>query len=273
MDNRALLGLAILVGIGVVVFIWEQIKGKKNDQLATTGEDKERLKSAVALVLPDETGYEVAYGHWEKVEYYGRSRRTTYYTYALAFNAEKMWMIPLGYEKDKILPGRPVLITKDSLGKADVTPHEKNGELIGVSLVLRDKDGKSPVNLDVDVKNRRSDSYHHVNIDQPEECDAFRRFITGMSDVVAQENAGLDARMKDEADKQAAKGARTLGILGLVTCWTGILGLIFGGIGLLTAPKPKDTGGKAGAPFILCLVATIISALFMAAGAFVIFVL
>lgn len=263
MDQNTILGIGILVVIGVVIFIYEQVKEKKNKQLTENGEDMRRLKEAVATVLPDQTGYEVVYGHWEKVEYYGRSRRTTYYSYALAFDAERMWMIPLGFEKDKILPARPVLITKESLGMATVTPHEdkKTGELKGVSLVLRDKDGKSPVNLDVDVLNLRSDAYHHMNIAQPQEAESFRRFISGMAETVAQENTDLDARMKSDALKQAHKGARTLGILGLCTCWMGFIGLIFGGIGLLTAPKPKDTGGKATAPFIMCLVATIISAI------------
>ncbi len=268
MDKNTILGIAILVAIGVVIFIYEQVKEKKNKALTENGEDMARLRDAVAKVLPDQTGYEVAYGHWEKVEYYGRSRRTTYYTYALAFLTDRMWMIPLGYEKNMVLPGKPILITKESLGMATVTPREdkKTGELRGVSLVLRDKDGKSPVNLDVDVLNLRSDSYHHFNIAQPEECEKFRRFISGLAETVSQENAGLDERMQNEANEKNAKNAKTLGILGIICFWLGPIDLIFGGMGLAIAPKPKDTGGKATMPFILCLVAVILAVLFSVIG-------
>lgn len=268
MDKNTILGIAVLVVIGVVIFIYEQVKEKKNKALTETGEDMARLRDAVAKVLPGQTGYEVAYGHWEKVEYYGRSRRTTYYTYALAFTSEQMWMIPLGYEKNVILPGKPILITKESLGMATVTPREnkKTGELQGVSLVLRDKDGKSPVNLDVDVLNLRSDAYHHVNISQPEECEKFRRFISGLAETVSQENAGLDERMKADANKQNAKNAKTLGILGIVCFWLGPIDLIFGGMGLAIAPKPKDTDGKATAPFILNVIAIVLAVLVSVIG-------
>lgn len=268
MDKSTILGIAVLVVIGVVIFIYEQVKEKKNKALTESGEDMARLREAVATVLPDQTGYEVVYGHWEKVEYYGRSRRTTYYTYALAFLADRMWMIPLGYDKNRVLPSQPVLITKESLGMATVTTNEdkKTGELRGVSLVLRDKDGKTPVNLDVDVLNLRSDSYHHFNIAQPEECEKFRSFITGLAETVSQENAGLGERMQSEANAKDAKNAKTLGILGILFFWLGPIDLIFGGIGLFTAPKPKDTGGKATAPFILNVVAIVLAVLFTVIG-------
>ena len=244
----------------VIYVVYATFRNKKNEQLAETGEDMARLRDAVAKVLSEETGYQVAYAHWEKVEYYGRSRRTTYYCYALAFDASRLWVIPLRFEKDKILPSKPILITNEALGIAKVQTSVKNNELAQVSVVIMDKEGASPVNLEVAVMNTRSDRFHHLNIAQKAECEQFERFISGMSSAVALENDGLEERLKEKELVESGKRSKILGILGLVFCWAGFIGLIFGGIGLFIAPKPSETGGKAALPFILCLTATIISA-------------
>lgn len=250
----------IIVGIVAVCVIWSNLKESKNKKLAQTGADMQRLKDAVARVLPGETGYTVAYAHYEDVQHYGRSTRTTYYAYALAFDASRLWIIPVGFKNNEILPGKPYLAS-DNTGMADVTPHMKKDELQGVTVILRNKMGEAPTHIDVDVWNTRKDRFHHLNICQPEECRQFHTFITGMAETVAKENEGLKELMDEKANAQNAKSGKILGILGLCTCWTGIIGLIFGGIGLLCAPKPSQTGGKATAPFILSLTATILSVL------------
>lgn len=253
----------IVVGIVVVCVIWSSLKESKNKKLAQTGADMQRLKDAVARVLPGETGYTVAYAHYEEVEHYGRTTRTTYHTYAMAFDAERLWIIPLGYKNDEILPGRPYLASGNT-GMADVSPRMKKDELKGVTVILRNKMGESPIHIDVDVWNTRKDRFHHVNVYQPEECAQFHKFITGMAETVSRENADLKELMDEKANAQNAKSGKLLGILGLCTFWMGgIIGLIFGGVGLLCAPKPSQTGGKATAPFILSLTATVLSVLVM----------
>ncbi len=267
----------VLMGVAafcVAVWVYTRIKEKKNIGLAQNGEDMSRLRDAVAAVLPGETGYQVVYAHWEKVEYYGRSRKTTYYCYALAFSgANRLWVIPLGFNDGEIRPGRPIAVTKEALGVTKIDTRTKNGMLSGLGIVLMDKDGGSPVNLDVDAMNTRSDRFHHLNIYQQLELEQFQQFMSGMADQVRQENVGLEDRLHDEMLANSAKGSRTLGILGIVFCWTGLVGLIFGGIGLVNAPKPSETGGVADAPFKLCLIATILSALMLVFGAVAIFVL
>lgn len=265
MDNTTK-ALILFVVIGIAVWIYSKLKEKKNIGLAQNGEDMRRLQEAVARVLPNESGYQVVFAHWEKVEYYGRTRRTTYYSYALAFDDARLWVIPLGFQKDDIRPGQPILLTKESLGIAEVDTHMKNDLLNRVSVTLRDKDGKSPVNLEVDALNLRSDRFHHLNIDQTQECAQFSAFIAGMSDTVARENAGLEDRLHSEMLANSSKGSKTLGIVGIALFWTGFIGLIFGGIGLLNAPKPAETQGKAETPYILCLIATILSALATVVG-------
>ncbi|MBD5094665.1 MAG: hypothetical protein HDT26_10365 [Subdoligranulum sp.] len=135
----------------------------------------------------------------------------------------------------------------------------KKGELKSISVTLRDKTGESPTFFDVDVWNTRKDRFHHVNVYQAEEAAQFQTFVTGMAETVAKENEDLKALMDEKAKKQNSKSGIILGILGILTCWTCIIGLIFGGVGLLCAPKPSETDGKAKAPYVLSLIATILS--------------
>ena len=45
----------IIVGIVAICVIWSNLKESKNKKLAQTGADMQRLKDAVARVLPGET--------------------------------------------------------------------------------------------------------------------------------------------------------------------------------------------------------------------------
>ncbi len=265
MEKRDYLVLAAVAAVVAIIFVYNKIKQNRNTQLASTGEDMERLKQLVAGALPGESGYTVAYAHHEDVTYYGRSRRTTYYTYALAFDTSRLFVIPMGYENNAPRMGRPMLLTADAIGTAAVEPLRKNGELMSVSVRFSDKDGRSPLVFEVDALNTREDRFHHFNIYQPGECEQFFAHVSGVSDTVKRDNTELEARLKREEYERSSKSARTLGIMGLATFFTGIIGLIFGGVGLLSAPKPAETGGVAETPYKLCLAATILSGLVLVA--------
>lgn len=75
----------------------------------------------------ERAGYQVAYGHFEKEVHYGRRTYVTYYSYALACDAGRIWVIPLSFDKELILPGEPILITEDILGIADVSIKKRQG--------------------------------------------------------------------------------------------------------------------------------------------------
>lgn len=264
MNNN--LVMIVVAAIVIICVIYERLKEKKNVGLAQSGEDMQRLSEAVAKVLPPEAGdYEVIYAHHEDVQHYGRSTRTTYYTYGVAFGDDKLWVVPLGYNKNEIQPARPACFTHENLGVTVLDPTLKNGELKKLSVTLRDKNGANPVFFEVDPMNTRKDRFHHVNIAQQQECDAFRAFMEGLANTVTSENTDLEERMQSDSVAQSVKSSRTLGILGILTCWTGIIGIIFGGIGLLASPKPSETGGKACLGRVLCLVSTILSALVIVA--------
>lgn len=254
--------LIILAVIVIAVVVYTQVKKASNMRKAATGEDKELLKRLAAQALPGETDYQVVYGHWEDVQHYGRTTRTTYYTYILAYDTERLLVIPLGYEKGKPIPGRPGLVIKDYVGIANIdVTKDKEERTRRVSLDFKDKEGKQLLQVQVDATNLREDRFHHFNILQQEDVERFERFIRPFSDKVNQnaENVALKERLTDKANKQGAKSGLILGVLGIFLSWTVIIGLIFGGIGLLCAPWPKHTGGKPKAPFLTCCIALFLS--------------
>lgn len=245
----------------VIIFIYIQLRESMNRKKAETGEDKARLRKAVDRVLNGEYGYRVAYAHWEKVEHMGRRTRTTYYTYALAFDASRLWIMPLRYEKGEVVPAEPLLLTSQMLGIAKMDASvDKSGSLRRVSISLHDKDGKEFLTCYVDAVNLREDRFHHFNLLQPEECEQFQSFMATFAAQVTQQNQGLEERVQEE--EAAARGGRAkkLAIIGIVA---GLLfplaGFVVGVIAAVTAPKPRLTGGRVTAPLALSILSVAVS--------------
>ncbi len=198
--------------------------------------------------LPGETGLRVAYGHWEDVQYRGRTRRTTYYCYGLAFDSSRLFVMPLRYEKDLIVPlQQPILLTAETLGIAKCSiVKDKIGNARRVRTTLHDKNGEKFLDLDVDVENTRDDRYHPVNIVQPEECQQFCDLMESLCSKVERENEGLEARVNQEYAAKQGKTATILAVIGLALCFVmPVVSIVLGGIGLFYAPKPKQIGRTA----------------------------
>ena len=252
-DKGTIYGILALVVIGAAIFAYMQLKERKNKALAETGQDKAHLKQVVEKLLPNEIGCRALYGHWEDVQHMGRTTRTTYYSYAVAFDAERLWVAPLKFQQGSILPAQPVLITREDLGRADTD-------------VTTAKDGG--IRFNADAENLREDRFHHVNILQEEECGHFARFMETLSGQVLQENQDLVERMKADANAGSGKTAIILAVIGIfVGFLLPVCGIVLGVIGLLMAPKPKETLGKATTPRILCILTialSILAAIFQA---------
>ena len=63
MDSK-LIWIIVVIAAAAAVYVF--MREKINLRKAAGGEDKERLRKAVARALPGESGYQVAYGHFEK---------------------------------------------------------------------------------------------------------------------------------------------------------------------------------------------------------------
>ncbi|MDE6107862.1 MAG: hypothetical protein K2F83_04210, partial [Oscillospiraceae bacterium] len=250
----------IVLAIIVVAVAYTLIKRQKNLAALQTGEDMEKLKEAVRKVLPNESGYKVVFAHYERSESYGRRTTTYYYSYAIAFDATRMFVIPLKFEKGQILPQQPALLTSDNIGVADISETRKQDHLKEVFMLIRNKNGENPLQFYVTAQNLQSDRFHHFNILQQEECEAFARFAATLAQKVTAENGELQDKLAHNNLESSKKSSKTLGILSIAFCWFFFVGIIFGVIGLICAPKPKVTG-KPVPGYVLSLIGTILSLL------------
>lgn len=258
MDTQFLLiAAAVVAAIAIYIVAREKINLHK----AATGEDKERLHKAVAQALPGETGYQVVYGHYEKVDHFGHKTLTTYLCYALAFDASRIWIIPLLFDKDLILPGEPIMITRDNLGCADIRVlKDKMGEARRLDFTLYNKDGLNILNCVVEAANTREDRFHHVNIVQTEECARFNQIIGSMAYQANRDNAGLLAQV--HTSESNMHKAYALGILSLIFSFIfPPIGVIMCIIGIRYA-KNSRTEGQINISLLQCRIGLVISIIF-----------
>lgn len=269
MKPETVRGIIVLAVICVVIFIFMQLKEKKNKRLAASGEDKARLKSVADRLFAGIADCHPLYGHYEDVQHYGRSTRTTYYRYLLAHDSQRLWIAPLDFQQGSILPAQPVEITKEYLGKATVDVRTaKDGTPTRVEFVLYGKDGKQIIQACATSENLRESRYYPVNILQEEEVARFSQFMTGFVNEVNQENQEFIADLERQANKNAGKGAMIMAIGGI---FIGMLlppaGVIMGAIAMFMAPSKKDNFGKMAASRIMgivCICTSIIMGIVMA---------
>ncbi|MCM1057365.1 MAG: hypothetical protein NC517_07145 [Firmicutes bacterium] len=256
-DSRTIVWI-ILIAFFVVEIIYMIIRRSANKKKIEDGEDKKKLKEAVVRVLPEAADYPVLYAHYEKTTQVNPRRSVThYYYYGLTYQDDSFWVIPLTFMKDgTIAASEPDRFTKDILGDLFVNVTRKKDLVSSFTFVMRDKEGENPAVIRVDAINYKSDSYHHVNIAQQPECEKFCDFISALAPQVKEENPELQ-----QAGAKTEKRIRLLGILGIVFSVIPLLGIIIGGIGLILAPKPSETGGKPTVGFILTLIAMILGVL------------
>ncbi|MDE7260527.1 MAG: hypothetical protein K2N78_00450 [Oscillospiraceae bacterium] len=269
MKPETLYGILAFAAIGIVIFIFMQLKEKKNKNLAASGEDKARVKAVADRLFANVPDCRALYGHYEDVQHYGRSTRTTYYRYLFAHDSQRLWIAPLDFQQGSILPGQPIQITKDDLGKADITVRNaKDGSTTRVDFIFYDKTGKLIIQACATSENLRESSYYPVNILQEEEVARFAQFMTQLANQVNQENAALNEQMARETNKSASKVAVILSIIGIVIgLLLPICGIILGVIGMVMAPKKEDNFGKMPASrvmSILCICVSIIFAIVQA---------
>lgn len=256
-----ILWVAIIAAVVYFVFI----KKSQNRKAAQTGEDKARVKKAVGKVLEGAGNHQVAYAHWEEQESYGRTVKTTYYRYAAAFQGETLLVFPLGIDKKtrEVQVGQPVLLNPERLGKVTVTTKEKDGAVSRVEAWLGDKEGHKIIQLYVDAENLRKSRWYPMNIEQQEECGAFARFLTALSQRVAAENPGVDALIKAESNQGLGTLGAIVSVIGaVVSIFLPPAGVVVCLIGLLMGIVSKVKGAKGVASLIVSVVCAVVGAAF-----------
>ncbi len=163
--------LLMWVVLIAAVFAYVKIKEKLNLKKAATGEDQGRIVGIFKSLLPDTwQNYKIAFAHWEKTEYRGRSRITHYWSYAIAFTNDELFVAPLLCEDREIRYKNWYRITPEDIGFI-------NARDDGDWMTIYDNEQKDLLTLQVEAENTKSDRYHPVNIVQRDEADAFKSLI------------------------------------------------------------------------------------------------
>lgn len=242
------------------------VKKSKNRKAAQSGADKVRVRQAAQPLIEESGTDQILYAHWEKSETYGRTTKTTYYRYAVAFRDDTLYISPLYIDKKtgQIQLARPSVFSPENLGKVTVRTAQKYGAVGHIDLHLTDKQGKTLFQLDVDTENLNKNNYYPFNILQLEECVAFEQFLTALSGRVAGENPGVDDLIK-------AGNYASVGIFGAVLSGVGaVLSFFFAPVGVvLTVPGlilsvlGKVKGSKGTVPLIISILCLVCSAVFL----------
>ena len=251
---------AAIIGYLVYTLV---IKKNKNRQEAEDGADRERYQSAVKELLKEPESFRLAYAHWEERESYGRTVKTTYHRYGLAFRDQMLCVFPLGIDKKtrEVQAARPVVFTPESLGKVRVKTKEKDGAPERLEIWLGDKKGHVIQELTVDAENLRKNRWFPLNILQREECAALERFAVALSQRVAAENPGIDDLIKAENNEGLGViGAFVSGIGAVFSIFMPPLGLAVCLIGLALAVVSKLRGASGKVFLIVSVLCTALGA-------------
>ena len=244
----------IIAGALVYRFV---IKKNKNRKAAESGEDMKLVRQAVEPLLRQVGDCKVVYAHREEQSSYGRTVRTTYYRYAVAFQSDTLWVIPLGVDKKAhtVQMGQPITLNPANLGKITVTTKEKDGAVNHVKVWLANKEGHQIEEVVVDAENLRKSKWFPLNIVQDEECEAFHRFITQLAQRVASENPGVDALIEAETNEGLMTFGAIASVIGVVLgFFVAPVGLVICLVGLIMGIVSKARGAKKKAGLIVSIV-------------------
>ncbi|MCI8420142.1 MAG: hypothetical protein HFF79_06495 [Oscillospiraceae bacterium] len=163
--EQIILLVILIVGITIFVLIKEHINEKK----ARTGEDLAKVRAVLSRLLPDSTSYTTAYAFYKWSKYQGRSKKTWYYHYAIAFRPGELFVAPIQYAGGEVsAQSRGVLLTPENVGRV---------EYDGAGPVIFGKDGQEICHFRVLAMYTNQDRYEPFNIAQGEESKAFDDFL------------------------------------------------------------------------------------------------
>lgn len=163
---------AIIIGVLVIaaIVVYVLVREKLNKNKANTGEDKRRVREILQETVSDMENYTPAYASWQITKYYGKRSETSYWYYAIAYNDDRMHVVQLDNSTGTIRGANSFTVEKSRVGMVN--------SFQGANwATFYDEDGEEIVTLMVEKENLRDDSFHPVNIIQPEEAAAFQAFV------------------------------------------------------------------------------------------------
>lgn len=164
----------IIVGIVIaLVIIYVVIRDKLNRKKAQNGEDREKVWNIIEKNVPDAQNYTCAYADWEWTTYQGRRSTTKYWHYAIAFNQDRLYVLPLSTAGGDINHTGVYKLEKSDIAFVNGNFSQKGKKNIAPWVEFYDAALKELLSITVSEEYLHDDRYHPVNILQPDESQAF----------------------------------------------------------------------------------------------------
>ncbi len=186
--------LAIAAGTFLFIPVYGYVCHLISKRKMETGEDKRKIQDALNAVIPAGESFTAAYAFWYHAELpkFSRYYKTTYWYYAIGFNENRIYIVPLKLEKGEIYYGGHSCIEKANVGRVESEP--RYGKI-----TLYDRNNVLLAHLQVDDENNSSHGNGNINLYQKEEAKAFRELIENWT---AEINAGIN---NNHVDKKSAE--------------------------------------------------------------------
>lgn len=181
----------ITVVVLVIAFIIIWIKISIDEKKGVNSQEKEEIRKIVGNLVPDGVQYTAVYAHSKEVYGGARMRREVYHYYAAGFRPDQpdhIWVIPIGVEGGRIVYTEPVRASAENLEYVGGGTYELLLKFPG----KRDNYFK----LAVDSSNTKLGKECQVNIQQPEEYNAWKTFAEAFQTTV---NTALGVDKKGRA--------------------------------------------------------------------------
>lgn len=161
----------IVIGVGLIVLIaiYVLVKQHFNEKNGQDSEEKKAIEALIRKIVPAGETVTAAYATWQWTTWQGKRTTTSYWYYAIGFNDNAIYVVPLSFAGGDMSHSDSYCIRKEDLGLV-------NADKSGTWVELYDKSQKVIVSLMVIDSNTRDDQYHPVNIQQPEETKAFKEW-------------------------------------------------------------------------------------------------
>lgn len=159
-------GVAVVVGAIALIVLYVLMKDHFDKKKGFDSEEKKAVEEIIRKLAPEGENLTAVYANWEESVYQVGSTTTKYWYYAIGFNENVLCVVPLIFHNDDMSCGDCCYIRKEQLGMINASAKANWVELY-------DKEQKLILNLIVEERNTRLDSYNPVNIQQPEETKAF----------------------------------------------------------------------------------------------------
>ncbi len=185
MDTFEIVMLTIVAGTFLFIPVYGYVCHLISKKKMENGEDKRRIQDVLKAAIPAGESYTAAYAYWYHAELpkFSRYYKTTYWYYAVGFNENRIYVVPLKPEGGEIYYSNCSCIERSMVSRVESEP--RYGKI-----KLFDQNNKLLAHLRVDDENNSSHGNGNINLYQKEEAKAFRALVERWT---AEINAGISA--------------------------------------------------------------------------------